>query len=1223
MLQDFESKLYSILEESMHFQAVEAVFAGLTIQNPEDKATRKEKFLDRFKELWTTVPATEHDGVVYSIVAFANEQKTHARLEYQYELIQLLVERGFFTARRVCETILSSPKFTFKEEKVWHHGCDFIYHSVKQMDYRGVRTIFALMLNKINDIPDVLKESDKSLLDDLKKVVFLIVNKDSCLLPTYIVVYEIYKLYPVDNFHPHWAFGKAFTDFISGFKPLAQIVTITGRPSLLPIVGHSSASATAWKLEPSTLKFALKGPLPYSKDLVEPQRDLVQYTLAQPYSRDLVCNMLGLNKQRKERCQALEELLAGLIVVAMERSENEADGDKSNQLLWQHLSSQLIFFVLFQFASFPHMVNLLHEKLSERSLYMGRDQLMWVLLQFISGSIQKSPSSDFMPVIKLVETLYPDDEPLPVPDVTKPESTAALAVACIWVHLSKKAQIENQNIIRTAPRLLQNQLTFLKECLASRPSELQDYRIVILCNAYSTNADNFSHPLGILVDTCYGNDQSTVTLPGEVQAAGPIAPCPMEMLDSLTVHAKMSLIQSIVNRVIKLANAQSGTALAPALVETYSRLLVYMEIELLGIKGFISQLLPAVFKSKAWGILHTLLEMFSYRLHHIQPHYRATLLSHLHTLATSTALRLITGFESSDVQPQFSSPRISQDPKQILSKDYEELNRVLILTMARAVHVTEMTNEKDIVNYFAGSNASDVFLCVLWKILFDTDTIPTLCHRVLMDIGARALSTHIRVFADFLVYEVSTAVAGEEVNICIQHLNDMVWKYNIFPLDRLVLSMALRHHEGNEAQVCFFIIQLLLLTPSFKTRVNAFVRENSPDHWRQNDWLKKHVAYHLQYPEKLYFEGLFEANNIKPPQTSYLPMYFGNVCLRFLPVFDIVIHRFLELPPVSKSLESLLDTLGSLYKFHDRPITYLYNTLHYFAQKLKDRPTVKKKLVEAIIGAQTPCHPPGWALSQGFIEYLSRTEDITWAPDHAYFCTLIGRLVDTISGKMPSPFPSCDWRFNEFPNPTSHALHVTCVELMALPIKGEQVGEALFNVLYKSSEKSRELGIHKNIMSWINAIAVVLTSLPESSWMIVNNKVSEVLKKDLALMTFTTMSSLPSFFDFTANQALHCENHADYVLALFHAFWHHSSNGQFVLLPTFLQVHFKPLINNEAQLLYILALFGPFLQRFGLERTRCLSTVASEIYFIIELVCRATTHFYYVDVICDFLYPFM
>ena len=34
-----------------------------------------------------------------------------------------------------------------------------------------------------------------------------------------------------------------------------------------------------------------------------------------------------------------------------------------------------------------------------------------------------------------------------------------------------------------------------------------------------------------------------------------------------------------------------------------------------------------------------------------------------------------------------------------------------------------------------------------------------------MDTGARVMSTHIRVFADFLVYEVSTAVAVEKVNI--------------------------------------------------------------------------------------------------------------------------------------------------------------------------------------------------------------------------------------------------------------------------------------------------------------------------------------------------------------------------------------------------------------------------------------------------------------------------
>lgn len=131
----------------------------------------------------------------------------------------------------------------------------------------------------------------------------------------------------------------------------------------------------------------------------------------------------------------------------------------------------------------------------------------------------------------------------------------------------------------------------------------------------------------------------------------------MAVLDSLTVHSKMSLIHSIVTHVIKLAQAKSGLPLAPALVETYSRLLVYTEIESLGIKGFISQLLPTVYKSHAWATLYTLLEMFSYRMHHIHPHYRVQLLSHLHSLAAvpqanqtqlhlcveSTALRLITG----------------------------------------------------------------------------------------------------------------------------------------------------------------------------------------------------------------------------------------------------------------------------------------------------------------------------------------------------------------------------------------------------------------------------------------------------------------------------------------------------------------------------------------------------------------------------------------------------
>lgn len=68
----------------------------------------------------------------------------------------------------------------------------------------------------------------------------------------------------------------------------------------------------------------------------------------------------------KQRCEVLEEQLVNLVVLAMEHSENsESSADPGlSHLMWQHLSSQLIYFVLFQFASFPHMVVSLYDKVS-------------------------------------------------------------------------------------------------------------------------------------------------------------------------------------------------------------------------------------------------------------------------------------------------------------------------------------------------------------------------------------------------------------------------------------------------------------------------------------------------------------------------------------------------------------------------------------------------------------------------------------------------------------------------------------------------------------------------------------------------------------------------------------------------------------------------------------------------------------------------------------------
>lgn len=206
--------------------------------------------------------------------------------------------------------------------------------------------------------------------------------------------------------------------------------------------------------------------------------------------------------------------------------------------------------------------------------------------------------------------------------------------------------------------------------------------------------------------------------------------------------------------------------------------------------------------------------MLSFRMHHIQPFYRVQFLSHLHSLASvphtnqtqihlcveSTALRLITGLGSAEVQPQLSRYFTdSKVPGSVVSTESEELNRALILTVAHAMHITgsgsspedpsnswckellssimqhtphswaahtlqcfppilntfftqngiakenkqllkkcvedeyrnlaTMSNENDIITHFTTPGTPPLFLCLLFKMIYETDTINTVAYK--------------------------------------------------------------------------------------------------------------------------------------------------------------------------------------------------------------------------------------------------------------------------------------------------------------------------------------------------------------------------------------------------------------------------------------------------------------------------------------------------------------
>uniref|UniRef100_A0A1A9V0S9 Mediator of RNA polymerase II transcription subunit 23 n=1 Tax=Glossina austeni TaxID=7395 RepID=A0A1A9V0S9_GLOAU len=135
-----------------------------------------------------------------------------------------------------------------------------------------------------------------------------------------------------------------------------------------------------------------------------------------------------------------------------------------------------------------------------------------------------------------------------------------MAPICIWIHLMKKARAENMNISRPLPTALKNDhkyafllyffacdyiilqfitfhifLSFLQHLIMSNTilsmNLGNDFRIILICNAYSTNQEYFSRPM----DTFNEKSQS-----GEYEHITPTAHCfkesPRVCLFTLFLH---------------------------------------------------------------------------------------------------------------------------------------------------------------------------------------------------------------------------------------------------------------------------------------------------------------------------------------------------------------------------------------------------------------------------------------------------------------------------------------------------------------------------------------------------------------------------------------------------------------------------------------------------------------------------------------------------------------
>uniref|UniRef100_A0A1B0BXH5 Mediator of RNA polymerase II transcription subunit 23 n=1 Tax=Glossina palpalis gambiensis TaxID=67801 RepID=A0A1B0BXH5_9MUSC len=425
-----EMQILEAVNNYMKVEPIEEAFASVIVYKADCEQEKSFKFANDIVSAFSNVNQENKEHIIRQYLQKAASAHNINHLQVLMSTLAKLTEAHLITAKMLCDKILLCDKLTNENKNFWIESFKLIKKVISHVDYKGVREILKVCRDKAQSFGLNINVSYLPQLLVLEDIIKHIFDRNNCLLPAYFIANEILKPFPY-----HWKFNKLTTEFVEEFRQTAQMVSIIGHAHMFPIVehfGYADHLMNSWKLDPNTLKFILKGNLPYEPELVEEQSQLLRYVLEQTYSKEMVSIMLNLQKQQKQRCNTLEEELVNLIINAMEMTEttdnagsgfNAPDEQISqNEWVWLHLSSQLIYFVLFQFVSFMHIVLALYDKLSKLELRKGRDQLMWILLQFISGSIQKNPISNFLPMFKLFDLLYPEQEPLKLPDCNKSSS---------------------------------------------------------------------------------------------------------------------------------------------------------------------------------------------------------------------------------------------------------------------------------------------------------------------------------------------------------------------------------------------------------------------------------------------------------------------------------------------------------------------------------------------------------------------------------------------------------------------------------------------------------------------------------------------------------------------------------------------------------------------------------------------------------------------------------
>ncbi|RCI03032.1 Mediator of RNA polymerase II transcription subunit 23 [Rhizopus stolonifer] len=542
------------------------------------------------------------------------------------------------------------------------------------------------------------------------------------------------------------------------------------------------------------------------------------------------------------------------------------------------------------------------------------------------------------------------------------------------------------------------------------------------------------------------------------------------------------------------------------------------------------------------------------------------------------------------------------------------------------------------LQYFSQTENQSTLLCVLWLISVLRRT--THCfhlasvRNLLLLIPPSRMATCVIDLMDFVL---NVEYPANSQSLVFALLDEFIWKHQWINFNHVLFALTKGSGSDERNQKAEVMIEHLLDSSALSDRVSKWESLNvSHRPWTEEDYQEKLMDYLREYPEYEEFEG-FAMNggfeplaDIQPALQTKLPIYFGNVVSDFIVTLENVWMRLLENGQTRLLIKSL-DRYGSLFRYHQCPLSFVANLFLYYHQSsvLAD-PSVRKRILRLIDFDQ-------YTIASEAANYAQNDQDDGSAFDAGYFERAIYKLAKSLNPETCAPRskPNLPERhFREIGSPAVEGIVIATLEIMLTNTPSNLIVKYLLDLALL--RESHHVGVSALT---IHAIGLLIPLLPpqvfihpifeELNQLIMTNVYLADISEPCRLIRcgipksvngkYTFSQSLPDltttvlkdcmsarvgkamlfpyiFNDYTFNYRNYSTNAPNSFLTLFHSIVHYSSLDIFgIFLEYFQTLRHSGKLITDVQLLYVCFLVGPALHR--IEKLD-----SSEAEFLIELM---------------------